>query len=155
MHSLENRTSTMPPADEPSRARKPARVKRGPRILAALMMGANVDEIAGTERLSRKRVEILLRKELQRRWVAPARDYARLQIARLEKTSANLLAKAEAGDLPSLDRLLRIMDRLDRYHGFSRQTPPITDEYAGMRERLMAKINAAAARLQPPPEGSP
>jgi len=94
-------------------------------------------------------------RELQRRWAPPARDYARLQIARLEKTSANLLAKAEAGDLPSLDRLLRIMDRLDRYHGFSRLTPPIADEYAGMHERLMAKINAAAARLQPPPEGLP
>ena len=145
----------MPPSDEPSRARKSARVKRGPRILAALMMGANLDEIAGTERISRKRVEILLREELQGRWVAPARDYARLQIARLEKTSANLLTKAEAGDLPSLDRLLRIMDRLDRYHGFSRLTPPITDEYAGMHERLMAKINAAAARLKPPPEDSP
>jgi hypothetical protein len=141
----------MPLSEKPSRARKPAPVKRGPLILAALVMGASVDEIATQERLSPKRVEKLLREELRRRWVAPAEDYARLQIVRLEAISAKLAPKAGKGDLPSIDRILRILDRLDRYHGFSKLAPVISDDYAGAHERLMAKINGAAARLLSPP----
>jgi hypothetical protein len=32
---------------------------------------------------------------------------------------AKLAAKAEKGDLPAIDRMLKILDRLDRYHGFT------------------------------------
>jgi len=142
----------MPLSETPSRARKPARVKRGPDILAAVVAGASFDDIAKAEGLPPKRVEKLLRDELQRRWVAPARDYARLQIARLGAMSAKLATKAEKGDLPTIDRMLRILDRLDRYHGFSKLTPATNaDDYAGAHERLMAKINGAAARLLSPP----
>ena len=145
----------MPLSETPSRVRKPARAKRGPDILAALVAGASVDDIAKAEGLPPKRVEKLLRDELQRRWVAPARDYARLQIARLEAMSARLSTKAEKGDLPTIDRMLRILDRLDRYHGFSKLTTATTDDHAGARERLIAKINAAAARQLGPPREEP
>ena len=113
----------MPPADAPVRARKAAPARRGPKILAALVAGASVDAIAEREGLSRKRVETMLRDELRRRWVAPAEDYARLQIVRLEAMSAKLAAKAEKGELPAIDRMLKILDRLDRYHGFTKLTP--------------------------------
>ena len=39
-----------------------------PRILAALLAGKNLDEVAKEQRLSRKRVEKVLRDELHRRW---------------------------------------------------------------------------------------
>ena len=137
----------MPPTDAPVRARKTAPARRGAKILLALVAGAGVDAIAEKEGLSRKRVETMLRDELRRRWVAPAGDYARLQIVRLEAMSAKLLAKAEKGDLPAIDRMLKILDRLDRYHGFTRLTPaaPAPDE--GARERLLAKLNGMAARM--------
>ncbi len=139
----------MPLAEEPSRVRKPAPVKRGPRILAALVTGASVDEVATAEGLRPKRVEKLLRDELRRRWIAPAQDYARLQIARLETMCAKLNDKATEGDLAAIDRILRILDRLDRYHGFTKLTHVANDDHAGSHVRLMAKINAAARVLNP------
>ena len=145
----------MPLAHVPSRARKSA---RGPQILAALLAGANLDEIAKEQQLPRKRVEKALRDELQRRWAPAAEDYARLQIARLERMSAKLATKAEEGDPGAIDRLLRVADRLDRYHGFSKFMPAATHNYEGAHERLLALINKAAARVlgpPPTPEQSP
>jgi hypothetical protein len=138
----------MPPADAPKRARKAAPARRGPRILVALAAGAGLDAVAEKEGLSRKRVETMLRDELRRRWVAPAEDYARLQIVRLEAMTARLAAKAERGDLPAIDRMLKILDRLDRYHGFTRLTPAASASYdEGARERLLTKLNTMAARM--------
>ena len=144
----------MSPADLPTRARKTA---RGPQILAALLAGTSVDEIARAEGLSAKRVEKALLLELRRRWAPPPQDYARLQIARLEVASARLAAKVTAGETGAIDSLVRVADRLDRYHGFSKFMPtiPVYDERA--RERLLAKLDRAAARLLPrePVEPSP
>ncbi|MFZ2104657.1 MAG: hypothetical protein WAV18_04600 [Roseiarcus sp.] len=143
----------MPLAAQPSRARKPA---PGPQILAALLAGKNLDEIAKEQQLPRKRVEKVLRDELRRRWAPPPEDYARLQIARLERMSAGLSKKAEEGDPRAIERLLRVADRLDRYHGFSKFMPAASNDHEGAHERLLAKINSTAARvLGPPPEESP
>ena len=125
----------MPPADAPdsraqSRAR-PARAENRRRAGRRPSVEAIAEKRSG---LTRKRVETMLRDELRRRWVAPAEDYARLQIARLEAMAAKLAAIGrEAGDLPAIDRVLKILDRLDRYHGFGRLTPA-TAAYEGKRE---------------------
>jgi hypothetical protein len=137
----------MPPADAPVRARKAAPARRGPKIVAALVSGQSVEAIAEAERLSRKRVEALLRDELRRRWVAPAADHARLQIVRLEAMAATLAPSAEAGELPAIDRVLKILDRLDRYHGFSKLAPASAEPDEGGRERLLAKLNTMAERM--------
>ncbi len=137
----------MSPADAPVRARKAAPARRGPKIVAALVSGQSVEAIAESERLTRKRVEALLRDELRRRWVAPAEDHARLQIARLEAMAARLAPSAEAGELPAIDRVLKILDRLDRYHGFSKLAPASAEPDEGGRERLLAKLNAMAERM--------
>lgn len=142
-------------AEKPSRASAPARRNRGAEIVAALAMGADLDEIARTEKLSRKRVEKLLSQELQNRWLAPVHDYARLQIARLEPIYAKLRARAEKGDLRAVDQILRVLDRLDRYHGFGKAfaTKRPYDESA--RQKLMAKLNLNLAELPPPTRDAP
>ena len=137
----------MPPTDAPARARKAAPARRGREILAALVAGEGVDAIAAKQGLSRKRVETMLRDELRRRWAPPAEDYARLQIARLEAMSATLATSAESGDLPAIDRMLKILDRLDRYHGFGKAAAARVEPDEGARERLLAKLNAMAARM--------
>ena len=131
---------------EPPRARAPSRASRGPRCLAAMIAGASVEDIATQEKLRPKRVEQILRDELRRRWVAPAEDYARLQIARLDALCAKLSEKAEQGDLGAIDRILRILDRLDRYHGFTRFINAQQRYDPAAKDRLMANINRAAAR---------
>jgi hypothetical protein len=132
----------------PSRTKR-GRVTRAQRVLASLIAGSGVDEIAATERLTPKRTESILRQELRNRWVAPAEDFARLQIARLEQMILKLLERLQSGDLKAIDRALKIVDRLDRYHGFtkaSRMPEPYGDEE---RARLLKKINEIADRLQP------
>ena len=106
-------------ANPPSRRRR-ARVTRAQRVLASLIAGAGVDEIGATERLTRKRTEGILGQELRNRWVAPAEEFARLQIARLEQMILKLLERLQGGDLKAIDRALKIVDRLDRYHGFTK-----------------------------------
>lgn len=143
----------MSTANAPSRARNAARPKFGPQILAALISGASVEQIAKTYALSAKRVEKLLRDELQKRWVAPAHEYGRLQIVRLEGILAKLTTKAEKGDIAAIDRILRVLDRLDRYHGFGKLAPVVRSYDDEARKRLFERIDRAAGRaLLPPPE---
>jgi hypothetical protein len=131
--------STRPKRSTPSRAR---------RALASLIAGAGVDEISAAERLTRKRTESLLRQELRSRWVAPAEEFARLQIARLERMILNLLERIRNGELEAIDRALKIVDRLDRYHGFSRANR-VSEQYGEEeRARLRKKVNEIVERLR-------
>jgi hypothetical protein len=133
----------------PSTRSKRSRVTRAQRVLASLIAGAGVDEISVTERLTRKRTESILRQELRNRWVAPAEDFARLQIARLEQMFLKLLDRLQDGDLRAIDRALKIVDRLDRYHGFTKATR-VPEQYGEEdRARLLKKVNEIADRLQP------
>jgi hypothetical protein len=138
----------MTDANPPTRSRR-SRVTRAQRILASLIAGAGVDEIGAAERLNRKRTESILRQELRNRWVAPAEDFARLQIARLEQMLLKLLDRLQSGDLKAIDRALRIVDRLDRYHGFTK-VKRLPEQYGEEeRARLLKKVNEIADRLQP------
>ncbi|HXT08895.1 MAG TPA: hypothetical protein VN715_18405 [Roseiarcus sp.] len=121
-------------------ARKPARVSRGPAVLAAIINGASLAEIATSETLPPKRVEKMLRDELRKRWIAPVQDYARLQIARLEAIATQLKEKSKNGDLPTIDRLLKVLDRLDRYHGFTKLAPLANCSREDVRESLIVKL---------------
>ena len=118
-------------------------------MLASLIAGAGVDEISATEKVTRKRTESILRQELRRRWVAPAEEFARLQIARLEQMILKLLDRIQSGELDAIDRALKIVDRLDRYHGFSRARRAPEEYGEEERARLLQKINEIADRLEP------
>jgi hypothetical protein len=133
----------------PSTRSKRSRVTRAQRVLASLIAGAGVDEIGVAERLTRKRTESILRQELRSRWVAPAEDFARLQIARLEQMFLKLLDRLQDGDLRTIDRALKIVDRLDRYHGFTKATRVPEPYGEEERARLLKKINEIADRLEP------
>jgi hypothetical protein len=95
----------MAPQDES--ARKRVRVSKGPAVLSALLSGVTIEDIAKTEGIKVERVQKLLLAELRKRWIAPAQDYALLQIARLEAIAKPLKEKAKDGDLPYVDRLLK------------------------------------------------
>ena len=142
----------MAPVEEPARAivcapaRKPARVSPGPAVLAAMINGVSIEEIAKTHQLTPKRIEKLLRDELRKRWIAPAQDYARLQIARLETIAMSLKDKCKDGNLPAIDRLLKVLDRLDRYHGFTKLAALATPTREDVRARLVKRIDQATRK---------
>ena len=132
----------------PTRSKR-QRTSLAQRVLASLVAGAGVDEISAAEQLTRKRTETILREALRSRWVAPAEEFARLQIARLERMIAKLVDRLQNGDLEAIDRALKIVDRLDRYHGFTK-AKRLPEQYGEEeRARLLKKINEVAERLQP------
>jgi hypothetical protein len=130
-------------APQDGRARKRVRASHGPVVLAALLSGVTLEEIAETQGISRKTAERLMRAELRKRWIAPAQDYAKLQIARLEAIATSLKEKAKSGDLPTIDRLLKVLDRLDRYHGFNRFAALTTASREDVRPQLMRRFAQA------------
>jgi len=77
--------------------------------------------------------------------ILSAEDFARQQIARLEGMLAGLLEKANAGEPAAVDRILKILDRLDRYNGFSSPAVPAESE-DDARERILQKLSDIDAR---------
>ena len=134
--------ASMPEYDAPKVP--PHRVRR---MLEALIGGVSPDAIGAEENLATQTVERALSDELGRRWVAPAADFAKIQIARLEGFCLQLMDRIDAGELAAIDRALKIIDRLDRYHGFHRAKPALEPYGEAHREKLLAKLNAAAANL--------
>ena len=120
----------------------------GPRALELLARGQSVDSIADARNSPRARVERILRAELKAISIRPARDYAKLQIARLESMVGRLIEKADAGDLAAVDRILKIFDRLDRYHGFAKLPPADSQSSDQAYEELMKKLAEMAARRE-------
>jgi hypothetical protein len=123
-------------------------------MLAALIDGAGLEAIAAEENLPAERVQTIMRDALGRRWVAPVADFAKIQIARLENLCLHLMHRIDSGELEAMDRALKIIEALDRYHGFHRASPAVEPYGDEERERLLAKINAVASRLSDDkPEG--
>lgn len=132
----------------PSTGSKRSRTTLTQRVLAALVAGAGLDEISVAEKLTRKRTENVLREALRNRWVAPAEEFARLQIARLEQMIVMLRDRIRGGELKAIDRALKIADRLDRYHGFSKGRP-LPEQYGEEeRARLLKKVNEIVESLK-------
>jgi hypothetical protein len=130
------------PALAPSRAA--ARDLRRLRVLASVQAGLSYAAIGRAEGLSRERVRQIVVQALDHGQSDSKLDHARVQIARLEP-ALRLSAQAVAGgDLSAIDRLLRVLDRLDKY---SAVEGAAAGENAGGRERLLAKLNAMAERM--------
>jgi multidrug resistance efflux pump len=83
----------------------------------------------------------------------------RLQIARLDAPLRVTAEQAAAGDLRAVDRLMRVMDRLDRYQRANAATGQGTDDsdlaldakladLVARRRRADAKAEEAAAALE-------
>ena len=137
------------------RERKPG--ARTPRSLPALAWPGKTSS-EKSRRSSNSRASAskkVLRDELRRRWTRPPRKTMRdLQIARLERTSARLVERRPRnGDPRAIERLLRVADRLDRYHGFSKFMPSGVPRSTARRARIAARedSNSAAARVLGPP----
>jgi RibD C-terminal domain len=88
--------------------------KRAQRIFARLIGGQSIRAIAAAERLSVRRVQQIVRQELERRDANPADDYALLQIARLERALDLLGSQIDAGKPAAVHAFVRILDHLNR-----------------------------------------
>ena len=139
----------------PAPAAKPVRFtseehQRAQRIFARLMGGESMRAIATSENLSLRRVQQIVREQLDRRDANPADDFALLQIARLERTLDLIGGQIDAGKPSAAYAYVRILDHLNRLApdrlrlkaAFQR----VGDEVDMMEDRL-GRLDAARRRL--------
>jgi hypothetical protein len=117
---------------------------RAPRASASPVAG--VDKTGAKQRISRNRIETLVRDELRRNWVARVEELARLQVARLDAMIDELIGRAENGDLAAIDRALAIINSLDRLPGFIEAQSAESHSHEA-RVPLAQKLDDAAAVL--------
>jgi hypothetical protein len=105
------------------RATRREKVRREQRIVALLNRGASVPEIAASEGLTLKRMRNVVREILAERMPQPPAEFLALQVSRLNEallvSFSALHTKAEGTNFEAVDRVVRIVRELDRYHGFA------------------------------------
>jgi hypothetical protein len=115
------------------------------RILAMVQGGWSYAAIGREEAISRERVRQIVAQAMETGASETKLVHARVQLARLEP-ALRLAARCVAdGDLAAVDRLLRVLDRLDRYAAVD-GADQAYDE--GARERLLTKLNTMAERIK-------
>jgi hypothetical protein len=138
-------TSALKPVRSAAEART-----RAQRIFARLMGGQSIRAIAASETLSVRRVQQIVREQLERRNANPADDFALLQIARLELALDLVGGQIDAGKPSAAHAFVRILDHLNRLApdrlrlkaAFQR----VGDEVDKMAERL-DRLDAAREAL--------
>jgi hypothetical protein len=96
--------------------RKEAALRRE-RILERLVEGGSYLAIASEENCSVQWVRRIVAEALSARDIDPPAHFARLQIARLNHALSIANVHMLEGRLAAVDRYLKIVEQLDRYHG--------------------------------------
>src|SRR5271165_1581535 len=117
-------TVAQPPARrdrsaEGRRAAKRRKADREQRILRMLTAGASMAEIAMREGVTRRRMRAIVQEILSRpRPDETPSEFATLQVVRLNEALRASYSAMSGGNLRAVDRVVRIVRELDRYHGF-------------------------------------
>jgi hypothetical protein len=130
------------------------------RIMDRAQRGWSYESIAEAENLTPTRIRQIVRQSLEVREIDPAGEHVRLQIARLDASLRLAAQRVEDGDLAGIDRLLRVLDRLDRYRNAAAAPQPFDEVAEGaalfdaklderIRRAAEDKARAAAARGAP------
>jgi hypothetical protein len=116
--------------------------QREQRVVSLLNRGVSIPEIAAQQGLSLKRMRNVVRDILAKRMPQPPAEFLALQVSRLNEalliTYSAMHTTATGANFEAVDRVVRIVRELDRYHGFAAVPRP--------REELEAR------RLPPPVE---
>ena len=148
-------TSPAPPAirrDRSPEARRAARERRADReqhIVNLLNRGLSVAEIAGSEGRSLSRMRALVRELLARRMPQPPAEFLAMQVGRLNEAlliSYGAMHNDQKGaNFEAIDRVVKIVRELDRYHGFAAQERQPRED-----PRRLAPPGASPLALAPP-----
>jgi hypothetical protein len=155
MPKRRNRATILEPPPQPQRSPRRASAERKLRILERLTAGVSVAHIAQTEKITIRRVRQIIGEMLARREVDPPAGFVQLQIARLSDAMSVAHTMMMEGDLRAMDRVVKIVGELDRYHGFGRAeaaaapapAPPAALE-APARKLLLGKPEGEASEAE-------
>src|SRR5271166_718971 len=129
--------------DRSVEARREARLKkdaRERRIIGMLNRGVSIAEIAARERVTLRRMQIVVKDILARRAPPAPSEYLALQVSRLNEAMMVAYGSMASGNLTAVDRVVRLVREMDRYHGFF----PSGDAGAAAPDRLAPPAKALA-----------
>jgi DNA-binding CsgD family transcriptional regulator len=115
-------TPPAPRRDRSSAARSAARQERAERearIVSLLNRGFSVAEIADRNGVSERAMRKSIRTLLARRAPAPPAEFLALQVSRLNEALLVAYGAMSPVNLEAVDRVVKIVRELDRYHGFA------------------------------------
>ena len=110
------------PRDRSIAARRKARGARASReqqIVNLLNAGVSVAEIAQSQGVTYRRMRMVVAEILARRAPQPPAEFLAVQISRLSEALLVSYSAMGAGNLEAVDRVVKIVRELDRYHGFA------------------------------------
>jgi hypothetical protein len=120
-----------PSRDRTIQARRRVREEktaRDRRVIDLLNRGVSVAEIAGQSGVSVKRMRNLVREILAERMPEPPAEYLALQVGRLNEalivSYGSMYDSTKGANFEAIDRVIRIVRELDRYHGFGAAPRP-------------------------------
>jgi hypothetical protein len=148
------------PPDRSTQARRAAREARLAKfgreklIVEYLNRGVSIPEIAAQIGVGEKHLRALIREILARRMPAPPAEFLAMQVSRLNE--ALLVAYSAMGgmNLKAVDRVVKIVRELDRYHGFAateRRFPVASRLEAPEPSPLLEAFLAGRLQLAPQP----
>jgi hypothetical protein len=101
-----------------ARAARLAKFEREKLIIEYLNRGVSVPEIAAHVGVSEKRMRAVIREILARRMPAPPTEFVAIQVSRLNEALLVAYSAMSGTNLKAIDRVVKIVRELDRYHGF-------------------------------------
>jgi hypothetical protein len=104
---------------EARRAGRRAKFEREKRIVASLNAGFSIAEIASREGVKLKRMRALVQEILARRAPQPPAGFLAVQVSRLNEALLVSYSAMSGHNLQAVDRVVKIVRELDRYHGFA------------------------------------
>jgi len=140
-----------PPATRRSRspkARREARSAKAAReqgIVNRLNAGVSVAEIAAQDGVTDRRMREVVREILARRRPQPPAEFLAVQVGRLSEALLVSYSAMSGGNLQAVDRVVRIVRELDRYHGFA-----AFKQFNKVEQRRVAAPGLPPLALAPP-----
>jgi DNA-binding CsgD family transcriptional regulator len=105
-------------------AARQRRAEREARIVSLLNRGVSMAEIADRDGVGERAMRKSIRTLLARRAPAPPAEFLALQVSRLNEALLVASGAMSAVNLEAVDRVVKIVRELDRYHGFAVQAAP-------------------------------
>ena len=152
------------PADRPSRRKKQLAkqkerrsvlLERRAELLENVVSGCSYLFLAQQYKISVKTVRREVDRALHYRDLDAPDRYVRLQVERLTYAIKSIDHALAQGDYHAVDPLLKVIEKLDRYHGISRPPPPGAAEAPARLEAAAAPLALVDARREAIAAGSP
>jgi hypothetical protein len=102
-----------------ARAKRAERALRRKEMLEDVVGGVDRAEIARTYGVSLKTVAREVARALDQRRLDTPDRFLRLQVERLTRALQSIDRAIEAGEIDAVAHLIKVMDKLDRYHGLA------------------------------------